>query len=350
MAFGQGVPRHDNELRQENVAMPNQSTSSCAERGCDEDDSGFKSDVLEGLAQSPKSLPCKHFYDQRGSELFDQICELPEYYPTRTELAIMREHADEIAAAIGPGVALVEYGSGSSVKTRLLLDALPEPVAYVPVDISEEHLNAAAERLASAYPAIDVVPVAADFTKSLSLPSLPREASHAAVYFPGSTIGNFLPKDAAHLLTQIASLVGTGGGLVIGIDLKKDTAVLEAAYNDAAGVTAEFNKNLLKRINRELDADVAVEGFEHRAVYDDDAGRISISLVAEEQQSVVIAGEAIDFAAGEAIHTEYSHKYTVEGFAELAATAGLQLRKAWTDPQQWFAVLHLVVVADVVEG
>lgn len=323
--------------------MPNQPTSPCPEPRLENGASDFRADVLEGLTQSPKSLPCKHFYDQRGSQLFDQICELPEYYPTRTELAIMREHADEIAAAIGPGVALVEYGSGSSVKTRLLLDALPEPTAYIPVDISEEHLHAAAKRLALAYPAIDVVPVAADFTKPFDLPALPREASHSAVYFPGSTIGNFVPVEAASLLEQIARLVGTGGGLVIGVDLQKDTAVLEAAYNDAEGVTAEFNKNLLRRINRELDADVAIDGFEHRAVYDDHAGRISISLVAETPQTAVIEGEAIDFAAGEAIHTEYSHKYTIDGFAKLAASAGFQLHQAWTDPKQWFAVLHLVV-------
>ncbi|MEO0529088.1 MAG: L-histidine N(alpha)-methyltransferase [Planctomycetota bacterium] len=329
--------------------MTSCSTSACIDRTRNDETSTFKTDVLEGLTQTPKSLPCKHFYDQRGSELFDRICELPEYYPTRTELAIMREHADEIAAAIGPGAVLVEYGSGSSVKTRLLLDALPEPAAYVPVDISEEHLHATAEKLSQAYPTIDIVPVAADFTRPFELPALAREASHAAVYFPGSTIGNFVPDDAASLLKQIAQLVGVGGGLVIGIDLQKETAVLEAAYNDAQGVTAEFNKNLLRRINNELDADVTIEGFEHRAVYDDDAGRVSLSLVAEEPQTATIEGEAIDFAAGEAIHTEYSHKYTIDGFAELAAHAGFQLRKAWTDPKEWFAVLHLVVEASAAE-
>ncbi len=306
-------------------------------------DSGFRADVLAGLGGTPKSLPCKHFYDRRGSELFDQICELPEYYPTRTEAAIMRQHAADIAAAIGPGAALVEYGSGSSTKTRLLLDQLIRPAAYVPVDISAEHLHTTARSLAAAYPGLDIVPVAADFTKPFGLPTLPREPSHVAAYFPGSTIGNFVPGEARRLLDQIARLVGVGGGLVIGIDLQKDRAVLEAAYNDSAGVTAAFNKNLLERINRELDAELDIASFRHRAVYDDAAGRISISLVSEVEQTVVVEGESIDFNPGEAIHTEYSHKYTIDGFADLAGEAGFALHQAWTDPRDWFAVLHLVV-------
>lgn len=306
-------------------------------------DSDFRADVLAGLGQTPKSLPCKHFYDRRGSELFDRICELPEYYPTRTEAAIIRAHARDIAAAIGPGAALVEYGSGSSTKTRLLLDELIEPAAYIPVDISAEHLDATAERLSTAYPSLSVVPVAADFTKPFELPSLPREPSHYAAYFPGSTIGNFTQGEASQLLKQIARLVGVGGGLVIGIDLQKETAILEAAYNDTAGVTAAFNKNLLERINRELDADLDIEAFSHQAVYDESAGRISISLVSEIAQEATIEGERFVFAKGEAIHTEYSHKYTLPGFAELAAEAGFALHQSWTDPQDWFAVLHLVV-------
>lgn len=305
--------------------------------------SDFRADVLNGLSASPKCLPCKHFYDRRGSELFDRICELPEYYPTRTELAIMRRHAPAIAEAIGPGVALVEYGSGSSTKTRLLLDALIEPVAYVPVDISAEHLHATAERLAVAYPAIDVAPLAADFTEPLRLPPLPREPSHAAVYFPGSTIGNFEPPAALSLLRRMGALVGEGGGLVIGVDLQKERDILEAAYNDAAGVTAAFNKNLLARINRELDADLDPEAFAHHAVYDERHGRISLSLVSRVDQTATIEGESFSFAAGEAIHTEHSHKHTVDGFAALAAGAGFELRRAWTDDRDWFAVLHLVV-------
>lgn len=309
----------------------------------DRTDSGFRADVLAGLGQTPKSLPCKHFYDRRGSELFDRICELPEYYPTRTEAAIIREHARDIAAAIGPGAALVEYGSGSSTKTRLLLDELIEPTAYLPVDISAEHLDATAERLSVAYPGLDIVPVAADFTKPFELPGLPRKPSHYAAYFPGSTIGNFTESEASRLLKQIAGLVGVGGGLVIGIDLQKETAVLEAAYNDTAGVTAAFNKNLLERINRELDADLDVEAFRHRAIYDEPAGRMSLSLVSEVDQVAVVEGERISLAKGEAIHTEYSHKYTVPAFTELAAEAGFALHQSWTDQRDWFAVLHLVV-------
>lgn len=325
--------------------MPTEATQRLRARARTLRHSEFRQDVLDGLGGEPKSLPCKHFYDQRGSQLFDQICELPEYYPTRTELSIMRENAAEIAAAIGPGVALVEYGAGSSTKICLLLDELVEPAAYLPVDISADHLHAAARRLASDYPAVDIAPVAADFTKPFELPGLAREASHAAVYFPGSTIGNFEPEAAQGLLRQISDLVGVGGGLVIGIDLQKDRAVLEAAYNDAAGVTAAFNKNLLERINQELDADIDTDAFRHRAVYEDQFGRISISLVSEQAQTAVIEGERIEFAAGEAIHTEYSHKYTIPGFAELAGEAGFALHASWTDPQDWFAVLHLVVEA-----
>lgn len=317
------------------------STTTRPRRAPAQDD--FRSDVLNGLTGESKSLPCKHLYDRRGSELFDQICELPEYYPTRTELAILRRHADDIAAAIGPGVALVEYGSGSSVKTRLLLDALIDPIAYVPVDISAEHLRASADRIASAYGSIDVAPVAADFTQPFTLPELPRPASHAAVFFPGSTIGNFLPSDAQRLLVQIARLVGVGGGLVIGVDLQKDPDVIEAAYNDSAGVTAAFNVNLLERINRELDSDLDPAVFRHHAVYERAPGRVAISLVAEQDHTATIEEEPIAFSAGEAIHTEYSHKYTVAGFEQLASTAGFALRRVWTDPRDWFAVLHLVV-------
>lgn len=329
--------------------MPTEAALHQRERARNRRREAFRQDVLTGLGRESKSLPCKHFYDRRGSELFDQICELPEYYPTRTELAIMHEHAAEIATAVGPGAALVEYGAGSSTKTRLLLEQLAEPAAYIPVDISADHLHATAQKLASAYPSIDIVPVAADFTRPFELPALAREASHAAVYFPGSTIGNFEPAEAKRLLRQISDLVGVGGGLVIGVDLQKDPSVLEAAYNDSAGVTAAFNKNLLERINRELDAEVDTDSFRHRAVYDDRAGRISISLVSEREQTVVVEGEAIEFAAGEAIHTEYSHKYTIAGFAELAAEAGFALHASWTDPREWFAVLHLVV-EPVVEG
>jgi dimethylhistidine N-methyltransferase len=304
----------------------------------------FLEDILEGLSQSPKNLPCKYFYDERGSALFDQICELDEYYPTRTELAIMRRFAPEMAEQIGPGVMLVEYGSGSSIKTRWLLDHLPDPAAYVPVDISRDHLEQTAGRLAADYPYLDVLPVCADFTGPFDLPASVRDPSHAAVYFPGSTIGNFTPGDALALLRQIAALCGTDGGLLIGIDLKKDISTIEAAYNDAAGVTAEFNLNLLRRINRELDGDFRLDRFRHRAVYNPVVGRVELGLVSQCAQRVTVADETFDFECGEEVRTEYSHKYTIDEFAEIAAAADLTLHRYWTDEASRFAVLHFAVV------
>ncbi len=298
---------------------------------------------MRGLSARAKNIPCKYLYDAQGSRLFDQICELPEYYPTRTEREILARYADEIAQQIGPRVALIEYGSGSSTKSGLLLDALIRPKAYVPVDISRNHLQASAERIARRFPAIDVLSVAADFTRPFSLPEFPREPSHIAVFFPGSTIGNFEPAAARTLLRNIANLVGVGGGLVIGFDLQKDPSVIEAAYNDPQGVTAAFNLNLLARINRELAGQFLVDQFAHRAVYEQREGRVAISLVSCVEQSVRIGQERIDFAAGERVHTEYSHKYTLPQFEAMAADAGMGMHRVWTDPQQWFAVAHCVV-------
>jgi dimethylhistidine N-methyltransferase len=233
-------------------------------------------DVLAGLRTEPKHLLCKYFYDQRGSALFERICQLDEYYLTRSELAIMDQFAPEMGAQIGPGAMLVEYGSGSSVKTRYLLDALSDAVAYVPVDISGELLRQSSQELARDYPRIEILPVCADFTRHFALPLSTRDATHVAVYFPGSTIGNFLPSRAAELLRRIARLCGAGGGLLIGIDLKKDAAMIEAAYNDRLGVTAEFNLNLLHRMNRELDADFHPESFAHRAVWNSADSRMEM--------------------------------------------------------------------------
>jgi dimethylhistidine N-methyltransferase len=303
----------------------------------------FLSDVLAGLQMTPKQLPCKYFYDQRGSELFDRICQLDEYYLTRSELAIMERFAAEMGAQIGPGAMLVEYGSGSSVKTRYLLDDLPDAVAYVPVDISGEHLQRTARELARDYPRIEVLPVCADFTGHFALPASKRPATHSAVYFPGSTIGNFLPDHAADLLRQITRLCGKNGGLLIGIDLKKDPATIEAAYNDPAGVTAEFNLNLLARVNRELGANFDLDSFYHRARYNSQLGRVEIHLVSQAAQTVTIGDERIEFFADETICTEYSHKYTVDEFAAIAATAGLSLHMQWTDKNRYFAVLHFAV-------
>ncbi len=299
---------------------------------------------MSGLAESPKRLPCKYFYDQRGSELFDRICQLDEYYLTRAELAIMEQYAPEMGQQIGPGAMLVEYGSGSSVKTRYLLDALPDPVAYVPIDISGEHLWRTAAELAADYPRIEILPLCADFTADVDLPLSSHASTHAAVYFPGSTIGNFLPPRATELLRRITALCGAGGGLLIGIDLKKDTATIEAAYNDRLGVTAEFNRNLLRRVNRELDADFDLGQFEHRARYNPGPGRVEISLVSRREQVVTIGDRRFEFTAGEPIWTEYSHKYTVDEFAAMAAPAGLTLRRQWTDKRRNFAVLHLAIV------
>lgn len=303
----------------------------------------FLDDVLAGLRRTSKQLPCKYFYDERGSILFDRICELDEYYLTRTELELMERFAPEMGERLGAGVLLVEYGSGSSVKTRYLLDGLTEPAAHVPVDISGEHLRKTARELARDYPGIEVRPICADFTKPFVLPRTAHAPAQVSVYFPGSTIGNFLPDQAAVLLRRIVDLCGAGGGLLIGIDLRKDASILEAAYDDRLGVTAEFNLNLLVRINRELGADFDLAGFSHRASYNPDLGRIEMYLVSRKPQRVRLGGETIDFAEGETICTEYSHKYTVAEFSAIAASEGLALDREWTDEGRNFAILHFSV-------
>jgi dimethylhistidine N-methyltransferase len=297
----------------------------------------FLDEVRRGLSRAHKTLPTEFLYDARGSRLFDAICELPEYYPTRTELAIMREHLPEMAAAVGPGVTLVEYGSGSSMKTRLLLHELVRPAVYVPVDISREHLLDAAARLRREFPSVRIEPICADFTAPFEVP-VSRGAGRRVVYFPGSTIGNFEPTAAVGLLRQMARIAGDDGGLLVGVDLRKPLEILEPAYNDAAGVTAEFNLNLLRRIDRELGGDFDLSRFGHRAYFDEEHGRIVMTLVSRCAQIVTVANERYRFAEGEAIRTEYSHKYTLEGFAGLAAKAGLRIERVWTDPQQWFSV------------
>jgi dimethylhistidine N-methyltransferase len=302
----------------------------------------LRRDTLEGLTRRPRALPCKYFYDDHGSWLFDQICTLPEYYPTRTELAISRQYAAEMATACGPNTLLVELGSGSSTKTRVLLDHLREPAAYVPVDIARDFLRESAGALARAYPRLPVLPVCADFTQPFTIPAdrLPA-ARRTVVYFPGSTIGNFTAPEATTLLRNIADLIGARGGLLIGVDLRKDPAVLEAAYNDARGVTAAFNLNLLTRINRELGADFPPDGFRHRAIYDRDAGRIEMQLICARDLTVHIDAHRFSFTAGEVLRTEYSHKYSLESFAGLATAAGLTVRQVWSDRDQLFSVQYL---------
>ena len=300
-------------------------------------------DALAGLRLLQKTLPCKYFYDAAGSKLFDQICALPEYYPTRSELAILRAHAAGMAALLGPDLLLVEYGSGGSVKTRLLLDRLERPVAYVPVDISGEHLMETVWALRVDYPGLAIEPVCADFNARFALPRLPRAVLRRAVYFPGSTIGNLSESGAIALMAGVARLVGPGGAFLVGVDLKKDPRVLERAYDDAAGVTAAFNLNLLARLNRELDADFDLARFSHRAVWVEGASRIEMHLVSEVEQVVHIDGTPIHFARGETICTEHSHKYTLAGFSRLAQRAGFAVRRVFSDPRQRFSVQVLEV-------
>jgi L-histidine Nalpha-methyltransferase len=303
-------------------------------------DDAFARDVVHGLSRPQKTLPAKWFYDAEGSRLFDLICELPEYYPTRTETGILAENAGRIAAMAGPGVPLVEFGSGSSAKVRLLLDALDRPAAYVPIDISAEHMMGAAASLRAAYPGLAVLPVAGDFTKALPLPSAIGGARRLG-FFPGSTIGNFTRQDAGAFLADAAATLGRDALFVVGVDLRKDKARLHAAYNDAQGVTARFNLNLLARINRELGGDVDLDAFRHQAFYDEELGRIEMHLESLRAQTVRAAGHGFAFRAGETIHTESSYKYAPEEFGRLAGKAGWRVREVFSDREQLFAVFCL---------
>jgi dimethylhistidine N-methyltransferase len=301
----------------------------------------FLADVLAGLHAPAKYLPCKYFYDAAGSELFERITQLGEYYLTRTELAIMRRHAPDMAALIGSRCLLIEYGSGSSTKTRLLLDRLEKPLGYMPVDISAEHLVGSAGAIASDYPHLAVSPVCADFTRLKTLPAIGVWPTRRLIYFPGSTIGNFEPIEAARLLRQAAALCGPAGGMILGADLKKDPRLLHAAYNDNLGITAAFNRNILLRINRELGADFCSERFWHYAFYDPRQGRVEMHLVSQSQQTVHLTGATISFAQGEPIHTESSYKYSLTELRRLAAQADFEIRHTWTDERSHFAVLYL---------
>jgi L-histidine Nalpha-methyltransferase len=312
-------------------------------------------DVLRGLHSTPKQISPTYFYDERGSQLFDEICEVPEYYVTRTETQILELHAQEIANRIGENALLVELGSGASTKTRLLLDRLPDLAAYVPVDISRTHLMAAAQRISDAYPRLEVLPVCADFTRAFPLPRSTRTPARVVVFFPGSTIGNFDPPAAVELMRVMRRIAagaatvrfgiptgsGVGGGLVIGFDLVKDPVVLERAYDDSAGVTAEFNLNVLRRLNREVGANFNLHRFRHQAIWVAEAGRIEMQLVSAIAQTVSIAGESISFAANEPIITEYCHKYTPELFATQACAAGWLARDTWADARDYFHIQYL---------
>jgi len=296
-------------------------------------------DVLPGLSKTPKELPCKLLYDRRGSELFERICEQPEYYVTRTEQAIMQANIEAIANAIGPHCQLIEFGSGNSSKTSFLLDHLDSPRSYVPIDISRKHLLASVERLEAAYPDLDVLPIAGDFHDDLNVPAGPRPAERRVVFFPGSTLGNLDVDEAQDFLNRIARMAGPGGALLIGIDMKKPVEILEPAYDDAAGVTAEFSLNMLAHINRKLGADFDLASFRHEAKWSEARSRIEISLISLKDQVVTIGDEAFVFAAGEHIAIESSHKYTPEEFESLASA--FETEGMWNDAKDWFRVLLL---------
>ena len=302
----------------------------------------LRREVISGLAASPKSIPPKFFYDRRGSELFDAICELPEYYQTRTEMGILRNCVAELVEHIGPDCLLVELGSGASKKVRLLLEQL-RPSSYLGVDISKEFLLSSTKTLASDYPWLDVHAACVDFSHTLDIPHC-ETFEHQVAFFPGSSIGNFDPDDAIDLLKRVADMMNRNGYLLIGVDLKKDISILNSAYNDAAGVTAEFNLNLLTRIRDELDSDIDPDAFDHRAFYNPARGRIEMHLVSTHPQSIRVEDNIFELSTGETIHTENSYKYTIEEFAELASAAGLHQQQVWTDDANLFSVQLLKTV------
>lgn len=298
-------------------------------------------EVLHGLKQSQKQLPSKYFYDKRGSELFEKITRLEEYYPTRTEKKILRHNIEEIAECIGEHSVVIELGSGSSQKTRLLLNHIPNLSAYIPVDISDEYLQKVVQELRKEYPGLLIKPVCADYTQPFDLPEIERPFEYYVVFYPGSTIGNFRPEEARRFLKTIADFLVTGGGMLIGVDLKKDMKILERAYNDEKGITAAFNKNMLLRLNRELNSDFNLENFSHKALYNQEEGRIEMHLVSDTNQVVHLNGETVIFRKGETIHTENSYKYSLEEFRELV-NDWFEIESVWTDEDQLFSMQYLV--------
>ncbi len=299
----------------------------------------FHASVIDGLSAPRKTLPCKFLYDERGSQIFDKICELPEYYPTRTERHILERHARDIAALTGPDARLIEFGSGAGTKIRLLLRALERPAAYLPVDISREHLIAANEDLAESFAELAIAPVCADYTEPFDLPELPGVVWKTTVgFFPGSTIGNFTHAEAIDFLAGTRHLLGPGGVMIVGVDLVKDLDILRAAYNDGAGVTRAFNLNLLRRINRELGGTFELANFRHEARWNEELERIEMHLVSQRDQDVIVGTKRFRFGNGETIHTESSHKYRLDGFRELAREAGYEPLEVWTDEDKLFSV------------
>ena len=302
----------------------------------------FLKDVVWGLRQRQKQIACKYFYDERGSKLFDDICRLEEYYPTRTETALLKTYGKEISNYIGPEVCLIEYGCGSLIKTRILIDALERPFLFIPIDISEEHLLRASQDLATQYQELIVLPQVADFTKPIVLPNRARSKNLKCVgFFPGSTIGNFSPIEAINFLKSISKTIGPNGGLLIGVDMKKDAKILIQAYDDNSGVTASFNLNLIKRINKELGGDFDISTFRHRAIYNDIKGRIELHLVSLKKQIVKIQNFEFSFEKNETIHTENSYKYHKREFTSLAEQAGFLTIKTWVDEKKLFSIYYL---------
>jgi dimethylhistidine N-methyltransferase len=299
------------------------------------------SEVLDGLRSVPKTISPKYFYDKKGSELFESITMLREYYPTRTELFILNKYKNEMASAAGTNSALIEFGSGSSEKVRILLEAMPDLKEYVPIDISKDFLYQSAKALSMEYPNLNVHAVSADYTAKFEMPNL--ESKRKIVFFPGSTIGNFEPQEMEKFLKQTAALLKSGGGLLIGVDLKKDRAVLNAAYNDKKGVTRAFNLNLLNRLNRELLANFKMEDFTHHAFYHAEKGRVEMHLVSLKNQVITIGDQEIAFKEGETIHTENSYKFTIEEFQQIASLCGFKPKKVWYDERQWFSMHYLEV-------
>jgi dimethylhistidine N-methyltransferase len=304
----------------------------------------FLAEAIAGLTATPRTLPCKFFYDERGSELFQKICELPEYYVTRAELQILKNQGRDITKHLGPGIELIGLGTGAGTKTRLLLDELREPIAYVPVDISKEQLQQSSAQFRKLFPDLEVLPVCADYLQPVTLPTPKRKPERRVIYFPGSTIGNFEPNIALDFLQRIRRVSGKEGGLLIGVDLKKDRNILERAYNDAQGVTAQFNLNLLTRANRELGADFDLNHWKHRAIYNAEAGRIEMHLISEADQTVHVADHEFHFHAGEKIVTEYSYKHSQQGFSALAAQADFRLAHMWTDDRHLFGVFYFTAL------
>lgn len=304
-------------------------------------DNDFLNDVIEGLSQNPKTLKPKYFYDNRGAQLFTEICTTPEYYPTRTEIKILNQNAEDIASQIGDNTALIEYGSGALEKIKILLNFLNEPVGLIPVDISEDQLFESAKNLENLYPDLEILPVAADFTKPIPIPEFSHPPKRYVAFFPGSTIGNFEPDLAIQFLEGVTKTIGLDGLLLIGFDLKKDIETLLAAYDDQRGITSSFNKNLLSRINDELGGNFNLDTFEHVARYNENKGRIEMHLKSTTEQTVSINKELFEFLEGETIHTENCYKFTKESFTAMSSKAGLYPVKTWTDDQNLFAVMLL---------